>query len=60
MSKELEITLEDKITKKRITTEHMETVACLAKLNISGSAMLQLLIKSLRPEVKGTTLFTFH
>lgn len=53
-------TLEEKITKKRITTEHTETVACLAKLNISSNAVLQLLIKSLGPEVRGTTLFTFH
>lgn len=60
MPKELEITLEDKITKKRITTQHMETVACLAKLNISSSAMFELLRKSLGPELQGTMLFTLH
>lgn len=57
MPKELEITLEDKIMKKRITTQAMQTVACLAKLNISSSATLQLLIKSLGPELQGTTLY---
>lgn len=54
MPKELEITSEDKITKKRITTQHMETIAWLAELNISSSAMVQLLIKSLGPELQGT------
>lgn len=54
MPKELEITSEDKITKKRITTQRMETIAWLAELNISSSAVVQLLIKSLGPELQGT------
>lgn len=38
----------------------METVACLAKLNIGSRAILQSLIKSFGPQLQGTVFFTFH